>query len=236
MSSPVRALQSCCLCVVLLCGLPAAQAAERSAVPAGQTGWDSMVSSLLATGMYGFSSAAAPGLTVQLQHADADLMGVSPEAARLDAQAITFSYEGSSGLLEFSAGYILANQKNNRDEGAVFLGINPRIDADFDPSHSWYLALDLSRSYQVDDSITFSFGNRAMLLENPFDTREGHIFSLLFNMPISYKNYLTITPRFQWSRPLGDATSPLTGRQPTPLDRTSPQDVFYGGVSISFSY
>ena len=74
-----------------------------------------------------------------------------------------------------------------------------------------------------------------MLLKNPFDTEEGQLFSLLFNMPISYRNYLTITPMLQWTRPVagggagGDA--PAAAGQGT----TTP-NVFYGGISISFSY
>ena len=51
-----------------------------------------------------------------------------------------------------------------------------------------------------------------------------------------YKNFLTITPELQWSRPLmelnGGNNAALSGGG----DEKSSRDVFYGGVSVSFSY
>lgn len=210
-------------------------AEDRSTSTVGTT-WDNAVNSLLATGLYGFDSSKAPGLTVQLQHADTFSPSLGSGRSQLNSQAITFSYEGSSGLLEFSAGYILSTQQDNQHQGTIFLGVDPQPDKDFDPGRSWYLALDLSHSYQVDDNLAFTLGNRAMLLRNPFDTEGGHIFSMLFNMPISYKNYLTITPELQWSRPFtrseDSASSVISGATGEP----SADDVFYGGISITFSY
>ncbi len=74
-----------------------------------------------------------------------------------------------------------------------------------------------------------------MLLKNPFDTEEGQLFSLLFNMPISYRNYLTITPMLQWTRPV--AGGGAGGGAPAAAGQgTTTPNVFYGGISISFSY
>jgi hypothetical protein len=210
--------------------------AGDKASPTRGTAWDSAVNSLLATGMYGFDSHSTPGMTVQLQHAENMYKGLTPNKAQLDGQAITFSYDGSSGLLAFSAGYILSSQLNNTEPGTVFLGVDAEPDKTFNPGRSWYLAIDLSRSYQIDENINFSLGNRAMLIKNPFDTEEGHIFSMLFNMPISYRNYLTITPELQWSRPVSRTNLSNSGRTPDDAQGKSPQDVFYGGVSVSFSY
>ena len=96
--------------------------------------------------------------------------------------------------------------------------------------------MDLSRTYQVDEDISLNLGNKTMLLNNPFDTEVGEIFSVLFNMPISYKNYITITPELEWSRPVyqNRTTSGSIGAGYSAGN--SPQDVLYGGVSISFSY
>ncbi len=210
-------------------------AGEKSSPNRG-TAWDSTVNSLLATGMYGFDSHSTPGLTIQLQHSENMYRGLTANKAQLNGQAITFSYEGSSGLLAFSAGYILSGQLNNREPGTIFLGVDPEPDKIFDPGRSWYMALNLSRTYQFDENTSFSLSNRVMLLKNPFDTEEGHIFSMLFNMPISYRNYLTITPELQWSRPVSRSNFSNSVRMlGDPLDK-SPQDVFYGGVSVSFSY
>lgn len=221
--------------VMALIALPTAslQAGEQASPVVG-AGYDNAINSVLAAGMYGF--APAPGLSVQLQHSDTLWQGLSPEKSQLSGQAITFSYEGSSGLLEFSAGYILSTQGSEQEPGAVFLGVDPGMNKVFDPSRSWYLAFDLSRSYQVDDNISFTLGNKAMLLKNPFDTEEGQIFSMLFNMPISYKNYLTITPAFQWSRSLSGFGAETGSAASGAASEKSAQDVFYGGVSVSFSY
>jgi hypothetical protein len=202
---------------------------------AGGTVWDNAVNSLLATGMYGFDAEDLPGLSVQLQHSahrhpNLDIAGTSP-----GGQAITFSYEGSAGLLGFSAGYILTTEPDERSPGTVFLGLDPQRSGSFDPARSWYMAFDLSRSYQVDEDLTLQLGNTAMLLKNPFDTEEGQLFSLLFNMPISYRNYLTITPMLQWTRPV--AGGGAGGGAPAAAGQgTTTPNVFYGGISISFSY
>ena len=210
-------------------------AGEKSS-PTRGTAWDSTVNSLLATGMYGFDSHTTPGLTIQLQHSENMYRGLTANKAQLNGQAITFSYEGSSGLLAFSAGYILSGQLNNREPGTIFLGVDPEPDKNFDPGRSWYMALNLSRTYQFDENTSFSLSNRVMLLKNPFDTEEGHIFSMLFNMPISYRNYLTITPELQWSRPVSRSNFSNSVRMLSDPQDKSPQDVFYGGVSVSFSY
>lgn len=212
----------------------AAHAGEDEGPHSG-TFWDSAVNSLLSTGMYGFDAQGLSGLTVQFQHAQQVGRPLEADQVRQRGQAITFSYEGSAGLLGFSAGYILTSQRGGQEPGTVFLGLDPTEGRTFDPTRSWYMAFDLSRSYQVDEAIHFQMGSRAILLQNPFDTEAGRIFSMLFNMPISYKNYLTITPELQWSRPLsGD--SPAAATTPGNTGDKRGEDVFYGGISISFSY
>lgn len=226
------------LAVVALLSVSAGNvcAGEKPSSAVG-TAWDSAVNNLLATGMYGFNSQGTPGLKVQLQHSENVYKGLSPDKPQLKSQAITFSYEGSSGLLEFSAGYILTSQQNNQEPRTIFLGVDSTPEKTFDPGRSWYMAFDLSsRSYQVDENISFNLDNKAMLIKNPFDTEEGHIFSMLFNMPISYKNYLTITPELQWSRPVPHTNYSNSARASGDIEEKSPENIFYGGVSISFSY
>jgi len=224
------------LAVVVLTGLaPGAVGAGAPPAPTG-TAWDNAVNSLLATGLYGFDSHNAPGLKVAWQHSDHLSRGLSLDHIPPSSQAITFSYEGSSGLLEFAAGYILTSQDNNRQPGTVFLGVDADPTQDFDPGRSWYLAFDLSRSYQVDDQLRFSLGSTAMLRQNPFDTEPGRLFSVLFNMPIRYKNYLTITPELQWSRPVSGFDAVNRAAAAGENNEKSSDDVFYGGVSVSFSY
>ena len=233
---PKRIVRHFLLFFALLLGAaaPTAHAGEH-APPTGGTVWDTAVNSLLATGMYGFDAQGLPGLTMQLQHSAHPNPGLHTASTRPAGQAITFSYEGSAGLLGFSAGYILTTEADERSPGTVFLGLDPQRNGPFDPARSWYLAFDLSRSYQVDEDLTLQLGNSTMLRKNPFDTEEGQLFSMLFNMPVSYRNYLTITPMLQWTRPV--AGSPAGGGAPAADEpvATTP-NVFYGGISISFSY
>lgn len=224
------------LTVAILLGNSPLQAADTVAPTAG-TAWDATVNALLATGMYGVSSTLPEGVTIHLQKADAFLPGLPYTHSPLNAQAITFSYEGSSGLLAFSAGYILSHDPAENQPPSVYLDIEPKSEAlSLDPERSLYLALDLSRSYQIDDDFALSFGNRALLIKNPFDTQDSHLFSLLFSIPITYKNYLTITPELQWTRPLFPNSAGPSSNASSYSDDTTKDDVFYGGVSIRFSY
>ncbi|WP_028580392.1 hypothetical protein [Desulfogranum japonicum] len=223
---------ACILAVTLVLGQSKASfAVDGNNV--SQTGWDNTVNSLLATGMYGIGDSQKTGLAIQFQNAQDLYKGLSPDQATLNGHAITFSYDGSSGLLEFSAGYIYANEQQG--EGTVFLGIDPVEYQRFNPTRSWYMAFDLSGSYAYDENINFGFGSKTMLMKNPFETEEGKLFSILFNMPISYKSYITITPQVQWSRTLPADEEHISSSPESDKDDIG-ENIFYGGVSVSFSY
>nr|WP_320011701.1 hypothetical protein [uncultured Desulfobulbus sp.] len=213
-----------------------AQAADTAVSPS-QTDWNATVNSLLATAMYGVGDNFLTGLSLHLQNSEANLPGLPHAESLLTTQAITFSYEGSSGLLQFSAGYLLSEDPASNKPAAVFLDIEP-LGENFSlyPERSWYMALDLSRSYQLDDRFTLSLGNKALLLKNPHDLGEGRSLSLLLSMPITYKNYITITPEVQWTRPLPLSGSGSSSSAPSSNARLQSEDIFYGGLSISFSY
>lgn len=224
------------LIVALLLNNSPLQAAEPVA-PQTETAWDTTINTLLATGMYGLNSPLPEGVMIHLHKADTHLPGLPYAQSPLSAQAITFSYEGSSGLLAFSAGYLLSHDPTENQPASVYLDMEPvGDDPTLEPERSWYLALDLSRSYQIDNDLTVSLGNRAFLIKNPFDTRDSHLFSLLFSLPITYKNFLTITPELQWTRPLSPSSTDPSSNFSASGEDASMEDVFYGGVSIRFSY
>jgi len=196
--------------------------------------WDSAVNRLLAAGLYGVDE-INPSLAVRLENSKDIYKGLAADKERLHGQAITFSYEGSSGLLGFSAGYIYTSGAAEGNFGAVYLGLDDPLGLKlYDRSDSWYLALDISTSYQPHDDIVLGLSGKTMLMDDPYSMSNGQIFSLLLNMPVSYKKYITITPELQWSRTL-PGQGDLFGGSSQLTDEAS-RDILYGGVSISFSY
>lgn len=201
--------------------------------------WDSTVNQLLAAGLYGVDlNGGSPVGSVHFEQTPDLYKGLAADRARLNGQSITFSYAGSSGLLGFSAGYIYTSGADQGNLGSVYLGIEDPMGFNaYDPTKSWYIALDLSTSYQPNDDVVLGLGGKTMLFKDPYDVQQGgRMFSFLLNMPVSYKKFITITPELQWSRPLPGNENLFSGGQASPKDETIGNDVFYGGVSISFSY
>ncbi len=198
--------------------------------------WDSAVNKLLAAGLYGVDTGRAP-MAVRVESSTDLYKGLAADKARLNGRSITFSYEGSSGLLGFSAGYIYTSGAVEGNFGAVYLDLDdPMGFKAYDNSKSWYLALDLSTSYQPHDDIVLGLSGKTMLMDDPYSLNNDRIFSFLLNMPVSYKKYITITPELQWSRSLPGQNRNFPGFQAPADQETTGKDVLYGGVSISFSY
>ncbi len=219
------------LFTIVLLALPLSTMAEEERLDERSPAWDRTVNSLLVTSMYGIPKTAADGFSLHLSGTgDFSQETIAPKAYLKD-QSITFSYDGSAGLLGFSTGYILTSEPSQDTPGTVFLGINELPFNDFSPKCSWYMAFGLSSSYQVDELLNFGFDSTLILKNDPFSTNEGRAFSMLFNIPVNYNNYLTITPQFQWTRNFPELPQGLY-----PNEDGYTRDSFYGGVSLSFSY
>ncbi len=197
--------------------------------------WDSAVNRLLAVGLYGVDMGKTPA--VRIESSKDIYKGLAADKARLNGQSITFSYEGSSGLLGFSAGYIYTSGAVEGNLGAVYLGLDDPMGFNaYDNGRSWYLTLDLSTSYKPHDDIVLGVSGKTMLMDDPYSISNGRIFSFLLNMPVSYKKYITITPELQWSRTLPGQDGASSSFRTDSEQDTAGKDVLYGGVSISFSY
>ena len=211
-------------------GIGTAHAADNSSQ------LDSAVRSLLlAAGMYGLDTQDGQGTNLSPAQSKNLLKGLPAEQGRMDGRNITLSYSGSSGRLGFSAGYIYTSLQENQEPGTILLGLDSINQNPFANNNPWYLALDLSKSFQVSDNIAMGVGTKAMLMKTPFDDQDGRMLSMLLNLPLSYKNYFTITPELQWSRSLPDTTTHGNNNFPK-RNLADDKDVFYGGMSISFSY
>ena len=199
--------------------------------------WDNAVNRLLAAGLYGVDLKDAPAMAMRFEQNRDLYKGLAADKSRLNGQSITFSYEGSSGLLGFSAGYIYTSGTEKGNLGSVYLGLDDPMGFNtYDPTKAWYIALDLSTSYQPYDNISLGLVGKTMLMKDPYGRQDGQLFSFLLNMPVSYKKYITITPELQWSRPLSGQKSFLSGGTGSQEQGAASKDVFFGGVSISFSY
>lgn len=227
-------------CLIALMALPVC----ATIAPAADSGnaefssqWDSAISSLLlAAGMYGVDARTGQGANLSLSQSENLFKGIPFEQGTLDGQNITLSYSGSSGRLGFSAGYIYTSLQDNQQPEALYLDLSPQ---EHNPLHNdkpWFITLDMSKSFQVNDSFSVGFGSKAMLMKNPFDTQDGRVLSMLLNLPMSYKNYFTITPELQWSKTLPELNGQGNSHNASSDNPTEAEDVFYGGMSISFSY
>ena len=212
-------------------GIGTAQAADDSSQ------LDSAVRNLLlAAGMYGLDTQDDQGTNLSLSQSKKLLKGLPAVQGQLDGRNITLSYSGSSGRLGFSAGYIYTYLQENQDPGTILLGLDSINQNPFENNKPWYLAFDLSKSFQVSDNIAIGVGSKTMLMKTPFDEQDGRMLSMLLNLPMSYKNYFTITPELQWSRSLPDTTAQGDRSNFSERNSADDKDVFYGGMSISFSY
>lgn len=198
---------------------------------------DRAVSSLLlAAGMYGGLDTAPQneGLYLSMNQSKDILKGSMSDQGQFDAQDITLSYHGSTGRLGFSAGYIYtAPEKNYEESSSVVLGLN---NPHFEIEKPWYLTVDYSHFFQVNEDFSLGLGTKTMLLAPQLSLTEQQLGSqavMSFNLPVSYKNFLTVTPEVQWSRSLTNEGK----EQHAALNSSdAAMDSFYGGMSISFSY
>ena len=196
--------------------------------------WDRAVDSLLAVGMYGIDLSADSVGGISLQRTGGITLGQAPDLARFSGQAITFSYKGSSGLLGFSAGYIYTSHRIPHPADAVLADLDQQ-QYTIDPGDDWFMAIDLSGAYRLHDDLAIGLGGKTMVMKNPGDRNKGRMLSFLLNMPMSYRNFITITPELQWSHSLSEASLSTGGAKDG--NRQDPvQDIFYGGVSVTFSY
>ncbi len=204
--------------------------------------WDSAVSSLLlAAGMYGADDKRAndeqqSNMQLSLNQSEDLYKNFSSDHNSLSGQDITLSYSGSSGRLGISAGYLYTGVTGSQCPESFLLDLKPLEEESLENKNPWYFTLNMSKSFQVSDHFAVGMGSRAMVMNTQFAEPPSHTVSMLLNLPLSYKNFFTITPELQWSRSLPTADSSAGFDETSNGSVYSEEDVFYGGMSISFSY
>lgn len=201
--------------------------------------WDSTVSHLLAAGMYGAEGVEHSSWSVRLSNDNQFYKGFSAYNAAIAGQEITLSYGGSSGLLGFSVGYIYTHHGDEIENSfaSVFLDKHDPLEFTADDlTGVWYLALELSSSYSPINNISLGIGGEAMLLNDPHVFQGGKGVALGLNLPVSYRRNITITPKVRWSGSLSGLKRLLPAEGHKGEESPVNDGIFYGGVSITFSY
>jgi hypothetical protein len=193
---------------------------------------------LLAAGMYGgFDSASTQRLDLSVNESAKMFKGIFAEQGQIDGQDITLSYSGSEGRLGFSAGYLYTAP----EAGSVLLGLDThsRNVPHDNGEKPWYVTFNLSKEFQISDSIALGIDSRTMLVAAPSlfqneEKKDSQAVCMSFNLPVSYGKFLTVTPELQWSRALEAGEQTTSSGSADVLDKNP--NTFYGGMSISLSY
>ncbi len=149
---------------------------------------------------------------------------------------ISFSYEGSSGLLGFSSGYIYSAENEtgflvDKSSEHAFVGSgNP------DAVTNVYMGLDVGHSISLSDDVELGVRAGVIYLEDIYNERDDGTISLLFVMPLEISNSLTIAPKVHWSHSFSEDLSDTEVVQQQVENGDQDSGSFYGGVSISFAY
>jgi hypothetical protein len=239
-------------CTYLLAALvsvssPALAAQPSSVCIADCSDSGAAVSSLLlAAGMYGggLESVSKQGVDFSRNESAKMFKGVFADQGHVDGQDITLSYNGSEGRLGFSAGYLYTAPENSPESGVVLLGGMDGQHSRRDLLHEdgekpWYVTFNLAKDFKISDSFAFGVDSRTMLIAAPSlqneEKQDGQAVCMSFNLPVSYGNFLTITPELQWSRALEAGGQAAAASSSADASDKNP-NTFYGGMSISFSY
>lgn len=149
---------------------------------------------------------------------------------------ISLSYEGSSGLLGFSSGYIYSAENENgflmdnvSEQG--FIG-----NAYDDAMTNVYMGFDVGHSISLSQDIELGLRAGVIFLEDIYDEKDDGTVSLLFVMPLEINNSVTIAPKMHWFRSFTDDLSADKEFQPKKEAGMENSGSFYGGVSITFAY
>ena len=218
---------------LMTCSALSAMAEDSGKIPVFSSRDSAVNAFLLAAGLKG-PEADKTGFSLSLQPVPGSERKLFRDGDLLDGQNITLSYEGSSGLLGFSAGYLYTTP-DDKSQPTLLLGMNEHTPP-YDPSRAWYLALDLSRTFKLDDNISLGIDSKTALMDDPFTEEDNRILSLLLSMPVLIQNRVTITPELQWSRTMSTTPDTVDPESSDLQIEETTRDVFYGGVSITFSY
>jgi len=148
---------------------------------------------------------------------------------------ISLSYEGSTGLLGFSSGYIYpADNKSDVISDLTTQEITGYLYAD--KTANVYMGLDIGHSIELTDDIVLGLQASVIYLGDIYSEENDSSLSLLFLMPLEINDNFKIIPRIHWSRSLKYYLDNSETTEMNKIVGKDDSDTFFGGVSISFAY
>lgn len=180
---------------------------------------------------------------------DQDSTGPMDSSSNLTETDLTLSYDWTLEGVGFGIGYIYYAFDNAHDTQEFYgvlsmemAWVSPSLtvykDIDFYPG--WYLSLGLASAIPVTDELTLDVGVTAGYLIADSTQVDGGDFSNFFDGLVSLSltyplnQYLSITPEISYSFPLSNEGEDVL--QASNASFGSDEDIFYGGVSASFSF
>ncbi|MCK5195132.1 MAG: hypothetical protein KAQ71_15075, partial [Desulfobulbaceae bacterium] len=162
---------------------------------------------------------------------------------------ITLSYDGSTGMVGYSLGYIYYALDGTEDSQEVYAGVS--LDTILSPTltiyneianyRGYYVTLDVSHSIPLSETLRLDLGAKVSYYDadkstltdsdgDAYDALHDGVLSASITFPIN--EYLSITPELYYSFPLSDdAEDEFEASNPS-----GDEDIIFGGVSMSFSF
>ena len=166
---------------------------------------------------------------------------------------MTLSYEGSYGMVGYSAGYIYYALEDIEDTQEIFASISldvitaPTLTVYRDMAEypGWYTTLDFSHSFDLMEKLALNLGAKVSYLSvddestiaDPDDPNSSYsdFHDGVISLSLSYTvtENLVVSPEAYYSFALGSDARDILEEESADGDDS---DFFYGGVSASFSF
>lgn len=162
---------------------------------------------------------------------------------------MTISYDWSMSGMDFGVGYIYYALEDGADDTQEFYAaiskefdfITPSFTVykDTDAAPGWYLSLALDSSIPVTEDLAIDVGFSAGYLivdelqVDGGDYSDFHDGVISASMTFDVAQYVSVTPMLSYSFPLSSEADDLLEDS---NDGFADEDIFYGGVNVSFAF
>ena len=175
---------------------------------------------------------------------DTDQTGMDSESFNWNETNMTISYDGSTGMVGYSVGYIYYDIDGGEDTAEIYLGAS--LDTTLSPSLTlyvdianvpgWYANLSVGHSIAIGETMSLDLGASIGFLDDDDDYSELHDGVLSAAMPITISENFTVTPEFYVSMALSSEAEDNIDAANLDAINDEESTFVYGGVSASFAF